>query len=48
MIAEIINRNNIIVPIVRITNGKYLMGTEKMILKINNGIVMIRCGGGFN
>ena len=42
-----LNKNQVIVPVKRIAQGYYLVGTKKTIAKINNGKLVVRLGGGY-
>ena len=35
------------IPVIRITNGKYLIGTESKMVVLKNSSCMVRVGGGF-
>lgn len=45
--ARIVNNLNIKLPIIRIGNGKYLIGTESKIAVIKGNSCVVRIGGGF-
>lgn len=47
MLESYINKNNVLVPIKRIEESKYLFGTKKIAAKIINGRLMVRVGGGY-
>ena len=49
MLAELIAKNNIKMPIVRIpgAEGKYLIGTKIVHASVVQGELMVRVGGGF-
>ena len=49
MLASALNRNNSILGqfLRRLSPGKYLFGTRKIIAKIMNGKLVIRVGGGY-
>lgn len=43
----LINRFNVNLPVIRIGNGKYLIGTEQKMVVLKNSTCMVRVGGGF-
>lgn len=43
----ILNRFNYSLPVIRIANGKYLIGTETKMVMLKNSTCMVRVGGGF-
>ncbi len=43
----ILNRFNVSLPVIRIANGKYLIGTESKMVMLKNSTCMVRVGGGF-
>ena len=45
--ARIINTNGIRLPIIRMGEGKYLIGTESKIAIIKGNSCVVRVGGGF-
>jgi len=45
--AQIINTHHVKLPIVRIGNGKYLIGTESRVVIIKGTTCVVRVGGGF-
>lgn len=45
--ARIINTHGIRLPIIRMGNGKYLIGTESKIAVIKGTSCVVRVGGGF-
>jgi hypothetical protein len=47
MIAEILNRLGIPVPISKIGGGYYMFGSKKIFCKIINGKLVVRVGGGY-
>ena len=47
MMGQIINKNNIKMPVYRIYEGKYLLGTESKQCLINGTKCVVRVGGGF-
>ena len=46
--AKIINENNIRMPIIRIGEGKYLLGTESKMVILKGTTCVVRVGGGFD
>lgn len=47
MLAELLNRLGIPVPIKRLGGGYYMFGTKKIYCKIINGKLVVRVGGGY-
>lgn len=47
MLAEILNRLGINLPIKRLGGGYYMFGTKKIYCKIINGKLVVRVGGGY-
>lgn len=47
VVEEVVFKKNIECPIVRISQGKYLIGTESKMLIIKGDSCMVRVGGGF-
>lgn len=47
MLAEILNRLGINLPIKRLGGGYYMFGTKKIFCKIINGKLVVRVGGGY-
>lgn len=47
VVEEVVFKRNIECPIVRIAQGKYLIGTESKMLVIKGESCMVRVGGGF-
>ena len=47
VIAKIINKGSVHMPIYRIGDGKYLIGTESRMCLIKNESCVVRVGGGF-
>ncbi len=45
--ARLVNSLNFNLPLIRITPGKYLIGTEGKMVMIRNSSCMVRVGGGF-
>lgn len=46
--AQILNRLDLnSIPVIRISNGKYLIGTESKMVVLKNSSCMVRVGGGF-
>ena len=45
--AQIINNNGILLPIVKLGGGKYLIGVESKIAVIKGTTCVVRVGGGF-
>ena len=45
--ARIYNTKNLSMPVYRITDGKYLIGTESRMVMIKNTTAVVRVGGGF-
>jgi hypothetical protein len=45
--ARIINTHGIKLPVIRMGNGKYLVGTESKIVIIKGTSCVVRVGGGF-
>lgn len=43
----LINRFNVNLPVIRIGDGKYLIGTEQKMVVLRNSTCMVRVGGGF-
>ncbi|CDW72038.1 UNKNOWN [Stylonychia lemnae] len=47
LVESVVNKSDIQVPIIRMMQGKYLIGTESKLLIIKGVSVMVRIGGGF-
>ena len=47
VVERVVNGNEINLPIIRIQQGKYLIGTELKMLVIKADYCMVRVGGGF-
>eukprot|EP00347_Sterkiella_histriomuscorum_P009015 403342856 len=47
IVAKILNDNQFTLPVIRITQGKYLLGTDSKSLVIKGDICVVRVGGGF-
>lgn len=47
MLENYVNQHNVMAPIRRIEEGRYLFGTKKIYAKIINGKLMVRVGGGY-
>ena len=47
IIADIINRHKVQIPIVRIIEGKYMIGNDSKNVMIKGSKAMVRIGGGF-
>lgn len=43
----VLNKFNFNLPVIRITDGKYLIGTETKMVMLRNSTCMVRVGGGF-
>jgi len=46
-LAKAVNEHECTVPIFRLGNGNYVFGTKKIYVKVNNGRLVVRVGGGF-
>jgi hypothetical protein len=46
-LEALINKYNVALPVIRIANGKYLIGTESKMVMLKNSTCMVRVGGGF-
>lgn len=44
---DIVNEYNIVMPIVRVVQGRYLIGAEYKMLMIKGESCMVRVGGGW-
>ena len=47
VVGNVVNKQDVKVPIIRMQAGKYLIGTESKLLIIKGQSVMVRIGGGF-
>jgi len=47
MFAEALNRANLNLPVKRISVGKYMFGSRQIMIKIINGKLVVRVGGGY-
>jgi Growth-Arrest-Specific Protein 2 Domain len=47
MMAKYLNEIDFHVPVERISEGNYILGSKKIYAKIMNGKLVIRVGGGF-
>ena len=48
IMAKIINTNNIKMPIIRMGEGRYLLGTESKTIIMKGTTCVVRVGGGFD
>ena len=46
-IGEVLSKFDFELPVIRIANGKYLIGTESKMVMIKGNSCMVRVGGGF-
>lgn len=46
-IQSLLSSKNFSIPVIRISNGKYLIGTESKMCQIKGNSCMVRIGGGF-
>ena len=46
-ISKLINKHGFTLPIIRITQGRYLLGTESKAVLLKGNVCMVRVGGGF-
>ena len=46
-VGKVLNRQNASLPLIRIQQGKYLIGTEVKMIKIKGESCMVRVGGGW-
>ena len=47
MVAQIFSNRSLSLPIFRIGEGKYLIGTESRMCMIRGSFIVVRVGGGF-